>query len=126
MKRSPAFLTGFAICALLGVLDIAGLIGLGMEDAPPAFVTVTAALLGVITLVGAVMLWRGVRGGLSTVVASRVLSALLGVPAFFAPEAPAWAPAAVGIAILLTLIGVGLLIVGARREHLPHTAQPSH
>ncbi|HXT45207.1 MAG TPA: hypothetical protein VN748_14020 [Pseudonocardiaceae bacterium] len=60
------------------------------------------------------------RGGLLTVIVSRAVSALLGVPVFFAAEAlaaeaPDWARIATAIAIIATVIGIGLL-VAARRQ----------
>lgn len=49
---------GLAICALLGVLDIVGLAGIGADDGPPVGVVLLAALLGLITLWGVSIAWR--------------------------------------------------------------------
>jgi hypothetical protein len=123
MNRSRAFTIGLGICVLLGLLDVVALAGMGAEGAPPAIVGITGAVLGVITLAAAGLAWRGQRGGVTTVVVSRLLSALLGVPAFFVDEAPDWAQVIVAIAIALTILGVGLLF-GAVRQRSFSTARP--
>jgi membrane associated rhomboid family serine protease len=115
MNRSPAAVTGLVICALLGVLDLIGLVGLGMDPGPPVGIVLGGAALGVITLAAAIPTWRGSRSGLLTVIASRAISALLGVPVFFADQAPEWARIATAIAIIATVIGIGLL-AAARRQ----------
>jgi len=110
---------GLAICALLGVGDIISLAGLGSDadDGPPVLVVLIGAALGVITLVGARMAWRGGRSGVVTVIVSRVLSALLALPVFFVDDVPDWVPPVVGIFVVLTLVGgVGLLVVSLRRR----------
>ncbi|NUR24791.1 MAG: hypothetical protein HOV83_02895, partial [Catenulispora sp.] len=47
-------------------------------------------------------------------VATRVLSALLSVPAFFTPDAPGWAKLAAGAAITVTVVAVVLVQAGSR------------
>ncbi|MEV6866346.1 hypothetical protein AB0M44_35800 [Streptosporangium subroseum] len=116
MNRSPAAVTGLAICALLGVLDLVGLAGLGMDDGPPAAVVLGGGALGAITLAAVIATWRGSHGGLPTVIASRVIAALLGVPVFFTDQAPGWARIVVAIAIFATAVGIGLLAAARRRS----------
>ena len=118
MKRSTHIIYGLAICALLGVVDIISLASLGSDadDGPPVLVTLSGAVLGVITLVGARMAWRGGRGGVVTVIVSRVISALSALPAFFVDDVPDWVPPVVGIFVVLTVVGVGLLVVALRRR----------
>jgi uncharacterized membrane protein YkgB len=113
MTRSTPTIYGLAICALLGVFDIISLAALG---GPPVLVTLIGAVLGVITLVGARMAWRGGRSGVVTVIVSRVLSALWQLPAFFVDDVPEWVPPVVGIFVVLTVVGVGLLVVALRRR----------
>jgi len=79
-------------------------------------VTLIGAVLGVITLVGARMAWRGGRSGVVTVIVSRVLSALLALPAFFVDDVPDWVPPVAGIFVVLTVVGVGLLVVALGRR----------
>jgi len=116
MKRSTPTIYGLAICTLLGVIDIISLAALGSDAGPPVLVTLIGAVLGVITLVGARMAWRGGRSGVVTVIVSRVLSALLALPAFFVDDVPDWVPPVVGIFVVLTVVGVGLLVVALGRR----------
>lgn len=122
MIRSRAEITGLVICALLGLLDLIGLAGLGMDPGPPVGIVLGGAALGLITLAAAVAAWRGgSRGGLLTVIASRAVSALLSVPVFFADEAPDWAQITTAIAIVATVIGIGLLAAARRQPALGTT-----
>ncbi len=125
MTRSRTFIAGLVICALLGAVDVLGLAGLGADGAPPAAIVIGGAVLGVITLVGVRPAWRARRGGILAVVVSRLLSALLGIPAFFIDDAPDWARVVVGVSIALTLVGVGL-VLAARRQHQASVAQSGH
>lgn len=122
MTRSPTFTTGLGICALLGAADVLSVAGLGADDGPPVPVLVGGLVLGVITLLGVRQAWRDSRRGTSAIVGSRVLSALLGVPVFFVDDAPDWAPAVVTVAIVLTVVGVGLMLGGARERRLSDEA----
>ena len=115
MNRTPATLTGFAICVVLGALDVLATFGAGMDDAPPLGVVIAGAALGLGTLAGAVPAWRGSRTGLLVVVATRVLSVLLGLPVYFT-EAPGWARIAVTATIVATAIGVALLVPALRQR----------
>ena len=116
MTRSTSTTYGLAICALLGVVDIVSLAGLGADDGPPAPIVLLSAVLGLITLAGARAAWRGDRRGALTVIVSRVISALLALPAFFVDDVPDWAPPLVGVFVLLTTVGVALLMVSERRS----------
>ena len=101
---------------LLGVLDIVGLAGIGADDGPPVAIVVLDAVMGVITLVGARMAWRGDRRGAVAVIVSRAISALSALPAFFVDDVPDWVPPFVGVFLVLTLVGVGLLVASLRRQ----------
>jgi hypothetical protein len=116
MTRSRTLTAGLVICALLGIADILGLAGLGADGAPPAAIVIGGAVLGLITLVGVRLAWRARHGGILAVVVSRLLSALLGIPAFFIDDAPDWARVVVGISTALTLVGVGLVLAARRQQ----------
>jgi len=104
------------ISAFLGAVDIVSVLGAGADPGPPLPVLLIGAVLGIITLIGVSLAWRGKRGGVPTVGVSRVLSALSGVPVFFiGDEAPDWAPPAVAVAIVLTVVALVLLHVGRRK-----------
>jgi O-antigen/teichoic acid export membrane protein len=115
MIRSRDFAIGVGICALLGLLDIVGLAGINAKDAPPPPVVTGGAALGLITLAGALLVWRDRRGGMATVVVSRALSAFLAMPVFFVDNAPNWARVIVAIGIALTVVAFWLFY-GARRQ----------
>jgi hypothetical protein len=65
--------------------------------------------LGLATLAAIVPAGRGSRAGRLTVVARCVLSALLGIGAFFDDAAPTWAKVGVTVAMVLTALGVAML-----------------
>lgn len=114
MTRSRRFTAGLVLSGILGAVDVLSVAGLGADEGPPTFVVVIGFVLGVITLVGVSLAWRGKPAGVTTVVVSRVLSVLLGIPAFFAEEAPDWAPPAVAIGIALTVLALALVYSGRR------------
>jgi hypothetical protein len=72
-----------AIFALLGLIDVALTAVIGSVDAPPLIVSLGVAALGLSTLLSLVPARRGNRGALTAVVVTRVISAVLTVPAFF-------------------------------------------
>jgi hypothetical protein len=78
MKRSITVTAGLALAGLLGLLDVASLPFTDGEH-PPMVIAAADALLGVITLVGVVLAWRGNRGGIVAVIVSRLLSVLAGI-----------------------------------------------
>lgn len=116
---SSAAKAGLAICALLGVLDIVSLAGIGADDGPPVPIVILGVLLGLITLWGVSIAWRGQRKGATIVVVARVISALTALPAFFVDDAPDWAAPVVAVGLLLTVIGVGLIAVALKRGEFP-------
>jgi hypothetical protein len=120
MKRSTPVTVGLVLAGLLGLADIATL---PFSDGkhPPIPIAVAGAVIGLITLVGVALGWRGSRGGIVTVIVTRLLSALTAVPAFFADgvPAPAIVAAAVGIAIALACVA---LVASALRSPVPATA----
>ncbi len=116
MGRSPATVTGLVICALLGALNVfAGLAaGLNMGSPPPLGIVITGTTLGLITLAAVVPAWRGSRGGVLLVLASRAAAALLAAPALFlAPSDGVRVVAAIAIGV--TLVGIWLLAGTLRR-----------
>jgi hypothetical protein len=115
MTRSSSTTAGLAICALLGVVDVISLGGLGADDGPPTGIVLVGAVLGVLTLWGVALAWRGQRKGAPVVIVTRVLSALLGIPAFFVDDVPSWVPPVIALTLVLTAIAVALLVGALRR-----------
>ncbi len=108
---------GLGLCAVLAGVDIIGLVGLAMPDeAPPAVMIVVAAILGLLTLAALKPAYAGQRGGRATVVWSRVLSALWGIPVYFASDAPGWAEVATAVLIALTAVALVLLRAAQHQE----------
>ena len=103
-----------AIFALLGLIDVALTAVIGSPDAPPLIVSLGVAALGLITLLSLVPARRGNRGALTAVVVTRVISAVLAVPAFFL-NAPAWVTAVEGFVIAATITALVLVHQQGRR-----------
>ena len=107
---------GLGLAAVLGLADVASLGTLGQqmdpgEQGPPAGVTIFSAVLGVITLVCVVIAWRsGSRPALRGVAGTRILSMILGLPAFFADGVPAGLVAFSAVGVVLTLACLALVL----------------
>jgi hypothetical protein len=108
MNRSKSFVTGLVIAGLLALADVTTPLTSDGEH-PPMVIGVACAVLGLISIAGIVGAWRGSRGWTTAIIASRLLSAVAAVPAFFVEGVPAGAMAAAGAGIGLTLLSVGLL-----------------
>jgi uncharacterized membrane protein (UPF0136 family) len=99
---------GLVILALLGVLDIAGLVGFAMEPTPPIAVIIGGAVLGALTVIGVWLAWRSRRGGIALAIGSRVIAALVGIPIFFM-DTPGWIQVATAVVMVLTVLGIVLI-----------------
>lgn len=105
---------GLVLCALLGALDLVGIVGLWQHPGPPAAVAVTGAVFGAVTLAAYLPAKHGDARAVRAVLGSRIASALLGVPVFFVDNAPTWSRVLVAAAIAATLIAVTMLLPSAR------------
>jgi hypothetical protein len=115
MKRTTGTTVGLILAGLLGLTDAIGIVTGGGEG-PPFPVVVAGSVLGVITLVGVVLGWRGSRAGIVAVIVTRLLSALTAVPAFFVDDVPAGAVGVAGFGIGVTLLAVTLLAPALRQR----------
>jgi hypothetical protein len=114
---SALYRSGIVLLGVLSVLDLAAPLYTDGQH-PPMFIALIGSALGLISIVLAVLAWRGRTGaaiGLSVV---RVLSALTAVPAFWEAGVPAPIMAVAGSFIVLTVVGVGLTLAGMRRPAL--------
>lgn len=115
-KLSLANKIGLVLAFILGLGDIASLGTLGQtlepgQDGPPAGVTIFSAVLGLITVVAVVIAWRkGARGAVRAVAGTRILSLLLGLPAFFVSGVPAGAVVLTAIGVVLTVVALALIL----------------
>ena len=114
MNRSKGFVTGLVLAVLLGLGDLTTPLTSDGEH-PPMSVGIACAVLGLITLVGVVLAWRGSRGGITAIVVTRVLSALTAVPAFLADGVPAAIMAVAAVGIALNALSIFLVAARLRR-----------
>ncbi len=108
---------GFVLAILLGLGDVVSLAQPTPEGevGPPIAVLVVGAVLGVVTLVGVALGWaRGSRVGVRVAAASRVLSVLLALPAFFVSGLAPALRILTAAAVLLTILSVVLMLRESR------------
>jgi hypothetical protein len=104
-----------ALLALGDVVSIADPTPAG-EEGPPLIVLVISLLVGVVTLVALVPAWRtGSRTALRVVAGTRILSAILSLPAFFV-DVPAGIKIASAAAFAVTVVCVVLVLSPANRR----------
>jgi len=107
---------GIVLATLLGLGDIGGLALVGRtlpqgEQGAPDVVLVIGAVLGMVTVVAAVLAWvKRSRGGLRVAAASRLLSVVLGIPAFLVDGVPDAVVALTAVSLVVTLVTVALLV----------------
>jgi len=101
-----------------GVLAVGDLLTPVLSDGehPPMSIALISLAIGVVTLIAAVPAWRGNRAAGWVVVASRLLSMLGALPAFFVADVPPPALIAAAAGVVLTLLVVGLLAPGLSRR----------
>lgn len=105
---------GLVALALAGLIDPFQLLVLGTKDDAPLAVVLGTAALGIVTLVGVALAWRGSRTGLLVAIGARLLDSALGLPAWFL-DAPPFILTLVTTMLALTLVGIALTIGGRRR-----------
>jgi predicted phage tail protein len=79
-------------------------------------VALAGSVVGLLSLVCLVYVWRGADRPLVPLVLLRVLSAVSALPAFFVSGVPAAAVAAAGCIVVLTVVGLALVLTGHRGE----------
>ena len=114
MHRSKLFVTGLVIAGLLGLGDLVTLLATDGET-PPMAVALICAALGLLSVAALVPAWRGSRAAVTTIIVTRLLSAMAALPAFFVDDVPGVAMAAAGTGIVITLAAVALLATRLRR-----------
>jgi hypothetical protein len=118
MPLSTRNKTGLVLAVLLALSDLASLGGPTPdgEDGPPIGVLVVGALLGVATLVAVWRAWRtGSRTALRAVAGTRILSAVLALPAFFV-DIPAWLQISAAVGVAVSVLCVVLVLAPAQRR----------
>lgn len=102
---------------LLGVLAVIELTGPLTTDGqhPPMIIALIGAALGLLSVVLAVLAWRGRTAAAVGLCVLRMLSALTALPAFWVTGVPGPVVAVAGTSIVLTIVGVVLTLAGLRR-----------
>jgi hypothetical protein len=111
---------GLALSAFLGLINIPFLFAPTPDgqDAPPVAVLVLSALLGLVSVVCAIVAWRsGNRLAIRINAAALLVNALTSLPAFFV-DIDAWVKVAAAVSVVLTVIA---LVLTLRRERAPFT-----
>ena len=109
---------GLALAAVLGLVDVAGLFSPTPdgEEGPPYEILLICGALGVLTLSAVVAAWRtGSRTAARVVAGSRIVSALLALPAFFV-DIPTALLVLVSVSVVLTAVSVVLVLAPAERR----------
>lgn len=108
---------GLILAVVLALADTA--LGLGQVMAGgiiPDAVTLLLLGLAVVTLIAVPFAWRGSAGASWTVAATRILSALSGLPAFFIAGIPAMMVILATLGMVLAVAVAVLLLLGRTRE----------
>jgi hypothetical protein len=103
---------GLVLATLLGLTDIPAVLNQtpNGEEGPPMAVLAVSSICGIVTIVAAVIAWRsGQRAALRVTAGSRILSAILALPAFFVDIPPALAAAA-AVFVVVTVVCVVLIL----------------
>lgn len=119
---------GYWLCVILGVLDLSSLLltpspGAG-EEGPPLEVLIFDSVMGLITVAAAVWVFRsGARNGVRIMAASRILSAITALPAFFVADVPPQLVALGAGGVVVTIVAVVLLMSRSRANGAPRTTE---
>lgn len=106
--------TGLVLLALLALGDVALPFTTDGEH-PPMWVAIVGLVLGVASLVCLPAAWRGRTPALFGLLGTRVVSALLSLPAFFVDDVPGEVLGIVVLTVALTVVGAVLALAGSRQ-----------
>ena len=114
-RRVPTLLRVAAVLAiLLALFDVIGAV-MYWPYAPLA-INVAILVIAALTIAGAVVAWRGAAWGAWLAAVTRVLSIILMIPVFIAPDAPADAVVPTAIQCAITIAAIVLLLVGLAKR----------
>ena len=109
---------GLVLAGLLGLADAASLLFTTPEGevGPPLAVLAVGTVVGLVTLAAVVAAWRtGSRTALRVTAGSRIVSVILGLPAFLVDEVPPALVAVSAVGTALTVVAVVLVLAPAGR-----------
>lgn len=111
---SALYRSGVVLLGVLSVIELAGPLTTDGQH-PPMIIALIGSVLGLLSIVLAVLAWRGRTAAAVGLCVLRMLSALTALPAFWVMGVPAPIVAVAGTSVMLTIIGVVLTLAGLRR-----------
>jgi hypothetical protein len=118
VKLSKLNKTGLVIAILLGLADLTAPFQPTPDDAeegPPFAILVIDSVLGLITVIAAVVAWRTAkRGAVRVVAGARIISMVTALPAFFV-DVPAAVQVLVGLFVVVTIACVVMMLTPSRQ-----------
>jgi hypothetical protein len=111
---SALYRSGVVLLGILSVIELTGPLTTDGQH-PPMIIALIGSVLGLISVVLAVLAWRGRTAAAVGLCVLRVLSALTALPAFWVTGVPGPVVAVAGTSIMLTIVGVVLTLAGLRR-----------
>ena len=114
---SALYRSGVVLLGILSVIDLTAPLYTDGQH-PPMIIAIIGSVLGLVSLVLAVLAWRGRAAAAVGLCVIRVLSALTAVPAFWVTGVPGPVVAVAGSFISLTIVGVVLTLAGLRQPAL--------
>jgi hypothetical protein len=118
IKMTRPYRTGLVLLGVVSVLDVLGPLATDGEH-PPMWIARIGAAIGLASLACIVAAWRGARRAVLPLVALRLGSASLAVPAFLVDDVPAGVVAFAAAFILCSLVGAALVAGSTGRQAVP-------
>jgi hypothetical protein len=106
--------SGIVLLGILSVIDLTAPLYTDGQH-PPMIIAVIGSVLGLVSIVLAVLAWRGRTAAAVGLCVVRVLSALTALPAFWVTGVPGPVVAVAGTFVVLTIVGVVLTLAGLRQ-----------
>ena len=111
---SALYRSGIVLLGILSVIDVTAPLYTDGQH-PPMIIAVIGSVLGAVSIVLAVLAWRGRTAAAVGLCGVRVLSALTALPAFWVTGVPGPVMAVAGTFVVLTIVGVVLTLAGLRQ-----------
>jgi hypothetical protein len=111
---SALYRSGIVLLGILSVIDVTAPLYTDGQH-PPMIIAVIGSVLGLVSIVLAVLAWRGRMAAAVSLCVVRVLSALTALPAFWVTGVPGPVVAVAGTFVVLTIVGVVLTLAGLRQ-----------
>jgi hypothetical protein len=111
---SALYRSGIVLLGILSVIDLTAPLYTDGQH-PPMIIAVIGSVLGLVSILLAVLAWRGRTAAAVGLCVVRVLSALTALPAFWVTGVPGPVVAVAGTFVVLTIVGVVLTLAGLRQ-----------